>query len=46
MADYIFTFGEVTGNSYSKYIKSKNYSLGSFRNNAVSIQNRKAKKKK
>jgi surface carbohydrate biosynthesis protein len=46
MADYIFTFGEATGNSYSKYIKFKNYSLGSFRNNFVSIQKKKTKIKK
>jgi surface carbohydrate biosynthesis protein len=46
MADYIFTFGKVTGESYSKHIKFKNYSLGSFRNNSVSIQTRKTKDKK
>ena len=40
-ADYIFTFGRAIAKTYSKYIKFKNFSIGSFKNNFVPLRNKK-----
>lgn len=45
-ADYIFTFGKSVSLEYSKYIKSKNIEIGSFKNNLVSISPGQSKNKK